>query len=93
MSTTLVDSTYADLAIDLVTIAQKAKQLRAVQADLNDLLAEYQPIVAARLNNLLDEEIDTLESLAELSNTRLQTKLAEPIEEKLGLGLWQGATV
>jgi len=86
MSTTLVQSTYTDLATDLILIAQKADQLRAVQADLTDLLAEYQPIVAARLNNLLDEEIDTLERMAELSNQQLQLKLAEPIEDKLGLG-------
>lgn len=86
MNNTSIQTTYTVLATELVTVAQKAEQLRAVQADLNDLLAEYQPIVASRLNDILQEEILTLGLIADSFNDQMQLKLSESVEDKLGLG-------
>ncbi len=99
MATTLVESTYTDLA---TAIAASVKQLTFLEEERNRIAALYPTydtaedtfvgFVGEKLIAELDNAIRSLKVCLEPVTDQLTQKLAEPVEEQLGLGLWQIVT-
>lgn len=96
MATTLVEHSYTHLA---TLIATSAKQIAFLEAE-RDRVASLYPtqdvdedtlvsFVGSKLIAELDNAIRSLRTCLEPLTEQLDQKLAEPVEEQLGLGLWQ----
>lgn len=96
MKNTLVESTYTDLATQ---IAISAKQLIFLAEERDRVVALYSSqdtendtfvsFIGEKLVAELDNAIRSLEACLEPVSEQLAWKLAEPVEEQLGLGLWK----
>lgn len=96
MKNTLVESTYTDLATQ---IAISAKQLIFLSEERDRVVALYSSqdtendtfvsFIGEKLVAELDNAIRSLEACLEPVTEQLAQKLAEPVEEQLGLGLWK----
>jgi hypothetical protein len=96
MATTLVEHTYSHLA---TLIATSAKQIAFLEAERDRVAALYPTqdvdedtlvsFVGSKLVAELDNAIRSLKACLEPVTEQLGQKLAEPVEEQLGLGLWK----
>ena len=96
MKTTLVESTYTHLA---TLIAASAKQIAFLETERERVATLYPTqdtevdsfvsFVGEKLLAELDNAIRSLNVCLESPTQKLAQKLAEPVEEQLGLGLWQ----
>jgi len=96
MATTLVEHTYSHLA---TLIATSAKQIAFLEAERDRVTALYPTqdvdedtlvsFVGGKLTAELDNAIRSLKVCLEPVTEQLAQKLSEPVEEQLGLGLWQ----
>jgi hypothetical protein len=99
MATTLVEHSYTHLA---TLIATSAKQLAFFEAERDRVAALYPTqnvgedtlvgFIGEKLVAELDNAIQSLKVCLEPMTDLLTQKLAEPVEEQLGLGLWQTVT-
>jgi hypothetical protein len=96
MKNTLVEHSYTHLA---TLIATSAKQIAFLEAE-RDRVATLYPthdsevdsfvsFIGSKLAHDLDDAIRSLKTCLESPAEQLAQKLAEPVEEQLGLGLWQ----
>lgn len=96
MATSLVEHTYSHLA---TLVATSAKQIAFLEAE-RDRVASLYPtqdvnedtlvsFVGGKLTAELDNAIRSLKACLEPVTEQLNQKLAEPVEEQLGLGLWR----
>jgi hypothetical protein len=100
MATTLVESTYTDLATQIATTVN---QLTFLEAERDRVAALYPTqdvgedtlvsFVGSKLAAELDNAIRSLKACLEPVTDQLAQKLAEPVEEQLGLGLWKEGTL
>jgi hypothetical protein len=96
MATTLVEHTYSHLA---TLIATSAKQIAFLESERDRVAALYPTqdvgedtlvsFVGSKLVAELDNSIRSLQACLEPVTEQLAQKLAEPVEEQLGLGLWK----
>jgi hypothetical protein len=98
MATTLVEHSYSHLA---TLIATSAKQIAFLEAE-RDRVATLYPthdtevdsfvsFIGEKVLSELDNAIQSLRVCLESPTEQLAQKLGEPVEEQLGLGLWQNA--
>ena len=100
MTTELVTSTYTQIAAG---IAATAHQIRFLTNERERIQKEYAAaeleegsflqFIGEKLCAELNMAISTLEACVQSEHKLLEQKLAEPVEEQLGLGLWQKETV
>jgi hypothetical protein len=96
MATTLVESTYTHLATQIAT---SVKQLAFLEEERTRITTLYPTqdvgedtlvsFIGEKLLNELDNAIRSLKVCLEPVTEQLTWKLAEPVEEQLGLGLWK----
>jgi hypothetical protein len=99
MATTLVEHSYTHLA---TLIATSAKQIAFLEAERDRVAALYPAqdteadsfvsFIGEKVLAELDNAIQSLKVCLESPTDQLTQKLAEPVEEQLGLGLWQIVT-
>jgi hypothetical protein len=96
MATTLVEHTYSHLATLLATSAKQIAFLEAERVRVASLYPTQDvdedtlvSFVGGKLIAELDNAIRSLKACLEPVTEQLGQKLAEPVEEQLGLGLWK----
>jgi hypothetical protein len=96
MKNKLVESTYTFLATQIATTAKQLAFLSAERDRVAELYTSldteddcFVGFVGEKVLAELDNAIRSLQVCLEPVTEQLTQKLAEPVEEQLGLGLWK----
>jgi hypothetical protein len=91
MTTETVSSTYEQIATDITRAARLIEVLDQELARARSIFAKDEALteVGQKVTTLYETEMASLNQALEGFSHLLQTKLDEPLDDKLGLGSWQ----